>query len=229
MDQLLSLSRLAAAILTVISSLAPGATAAASNAPPLSPLLIDAKGQPITSKRQWLKQREALRKEWIAVLGDLAVRRPPLKTEMLNAEHLPDFTRQHVRYEIEPGTPWPSTSVTGQAYRVKAASVSSSVTGAIIWYLGPRITKSAFQGENHEVLALVAPRAFLLLAGNSADHDGSQVFIDAAKPVYELLGSEPALRFFNHGLGHRYPREARAVAENFLEANLENAGRVNTR
>ena len=90
-----------------------------------------------------------------------------------------------------------------------------------VWYLGPKIKSPGFQRENHEVLALIAPRAFLLLAGNSADHDGSKAFIEAVKPVYALFGAEQHLQFFNHGLGHRYPPEARAVAEEFLDLRLK--------
>jgi hypothetical protein len=90
-----------------------------------------------------------------------------------------------------------------------------------VWYLGQRIKDPGFQRENHEVLALITPRAFLLLAGNSADHDGSKAFIDAVKPIYELLDAEDRIRFYNHGLGHNYPPEARAVAEEFLDLHLQ--------
>jgi hypothetical protein len=71
------------------------------------------------------------------------------------------------------------------------------------------------------VLALIAPRAFLLLAGNSADNEQSGAFMDAVRPVYALFNSEKNLRFFNHGLGHRYPPEARTVAEEFLDLHLK--------
>ena len=57
--------------------------------------------------------------------------------------------------------------------------------------------------------------------GNSADGDRSGVFIEAAKPVYALFGAADKIRFFNHGLGHRYPPEARTVAEEFLGQHLK--------
>lgn len=85
------------------------------------------------------------------------------------------------------------------------------------WYLGGQINARGFQHENHEVLALVAPRAFLLLAGNSADGPDSEAFINAARPVYELFEAADAVQMFNHALGHRYPPEARSVAENFID------------
>ncbi len=89
------------------------------------------------------------------------------------------------------------------------------------WYLGTKISQPGFSHENHEVLALVAPRAFLLLAGDSADSDRSWAFIQAAKPVYELLGVPNNLGWLNHHQGHRYPPEGRAVAEAFLDQHLK--------
>jgi len=341
----------------MVLSFAFSAMAAPSNAPPqLSKLLEDADSRPITSKRQWLKQCEVLRKEWLKVLGDLPTRKVPLKTEILNTEHLPDFTRQHVRYQVEAGlftdgyllapkdskgkrpaivvfhptTPLQANGVAGLAAdypeekrqgvqlvkcgylvwcprnyifadgadwrgnaqrvlerhpnwtgmtrmvwdSIRAADFLESMPnvdrkrigclghslggkevlyamafderykagvsseGGIglrfsnwddVWYLGPEIKAPGFLRENHEVLALIAPRAFLLLAGNSADHDGSKAFIDAVKPLYALFGREQHLRFVNHGRGHNYPLEARTAAEEFLDQHLKNSGAANTR
>lgn len=90
-----------------------------------------------------------------------------------------------------------------------------------VWYLGPQITKPEFTRDNHEVLALVAPRAFLLLAGNSADNDKSWAFIEAVKPVYGLLKEPSNIGWLNHRLGHRYAPEARTVAEAFFDQHLK--------
>jgi dienelactone hydrolase len=90
-----------------------------------------------------------------------------------------------------------------------------------VWYLGPEIRKSGFARENHELIALIAPRPFLLLAGNSADSDKSWAFIEAVLPVYQLLGAPQNLAWFNHGLGHRYGGSARPVAEAFLDQHLK--------
>jgi dienelactone hydrolase len=89
-----------------------------------------------------------------------------------------------------------------------------------VWYLGPDIKQAGFAREHHELLALIAPRPFLLLAGNSADTDKSWAFIEAALPVYQLLGASQNLGWFNHGLGHRYGGSARPVAEAFLDRHL---------
>ena len=89
------------------------------------------------------------------------------------------------------------------------------------WYLGPQIRQPDFALENHQVLALIAPRAFLLLAGEAADGNRSWAFIAAAKPVYELLGATGNLGWNNHHFGHRYPPEARRLAEEFLDQYLK--------
>ncbi len=90
-----------------------------------------------------------------------------------------------------------------------------------IWYLGPKIREPGFALENHQVLALIAPRPFLLLAGDSADNDQSWGFIEAVLSVYRLLGAPENLGWLNHHLGHRYPPEARAAAEGFLDQHLK--------
>lgn len=92
---------------------------------------------------------------------------------------------------------------------------------AAAWYLGAKINQPGFKHENHEVLALVAPRAFLLLAGDSADNDRSWAFIQAVKPVYGLLGAPENIGWLNHHQGHRYSPEARAMAEAFLDRHLK--------
>ena len=75
------------------------------------------------------------------------------------------------------------------------------------WYLGDTIG-AAFRREHHELLALIAPRAFLLLGGNSADGDRSWPFIASALSVYRLFGKTPRLGLFNHKKGHSVPPEA---------------------
>ena len=84
------------------------------------------------------------------------------------------------------------------------------------WYLGETIRRDTFAREHHELLALVAPRPFLLLGGNSADGDRSWPFIEAALPVYKLHGGTPRVGLFNHKKGHSVPPEAeRRIAEWF--------------
>lgn len=89
------------------------------------------------------------------------------------------------------------------------------------WYLGPRVKQPDFAREHHELLALIAPRPFLLIGGGSADDDRSAAFVEAARPVYRLLGHERAIQFLNHRQGHAYPAEARQAAEKFLIEALQ--------
>lgn len=89
------------------------------------------------------------------------------------------------------------------------------------WYLGPQIKAAGFGREHHELLGLIAPRPFLLLAGDSADGDRSWQFIEAALPAYRWSGKPTNLAWFNHGSGHRYPSKAQRVAEAFLDRALK--------
>jgi len=75
--------------------------------------------------------------------------------------------------------------------------------------------------DHPQLLALIAPRAFLLMAGDAEDHDASRAFVEAVRPVYRLFGAEQNLGWFNHHAGHRYPPPARSMAEAFLDAQLK--------
>lgn len=88
------------------------------------------------------------------------------------------------------------------------------------WYLGREILEPTFGHEHHELLALVAPRPFLLLGGDSADGDRSWPFIEAALPVYRLYGGAPRLGLFNHRKGHTVPPEAEQRVYEWLDAYL---------
>lgn len=84
------------------------------------------------------------------------------------------------------------------------------------WYYGPQVKAPGFAHDHHELLALIAPRALLLIGGNSADTDADQAYVNAALPVFDLYGAKDHLAFFNHHLGHAYPPVAREKAEAFL-------------
>lgn len=82
------------------------------------------------------------------------------------------------------------------------------------WYLGAPINAPAFPREQHELVALAAPRPFLLVGGDSADGDRSWPFIEAALPAYRLYGATPRVGLLNHKGGHAVPPDAeRAIAE----------------
>jgi dienelactone hydrolase len=88
------------------------------------------------------------------------------------------------------------------------------------WYLGDEIRKPEFTREHHELLALCAPRPFLLLGGDSADGDRGWPFIEAALPVYQLYGTPPRLGQFNHKQGHAVPPEAEKRIYEWIETYL---------
>jgi dienelactone hydrolase len=90
--------------------------------------------------------------------------------------------------------------------RVKAAVFNEGGIGIdfsnwdATWYLDHDI--HAFGHDHHELLALTAPKPFLLIGGESADGEKSRMYVDAALPVYSLYGKKENLQFYNHGTGH---------------------------
>ena len=82
------------------------------------------------------------------------------------------------------------------------------------WYLGDIVKQGKFTHEHHELLALAAPRPFLLVGGDSADGAASWPWIEAALPVYRLYGSPPRLGLLDHKGGHAVPPD---VAPRLLE------------
>lgn len=84
------------------------------------------------------------------------------------------------------------------------------------WYLGPARERLGPRHEHHELIALAAPRPFLLVGGESADGDRSWPFIEAALPVYRLYDESPALGLLNHRKGHDVPQPAWERIEQWL-------------
>jgi Dienelactone hydrolase family len=86
------------------------------------------------------------------------------------------------------------------------------------WYLGKEI--NSFGHEHHELLALCAPKPFLLIGGDSADGSISNPYIDAVKPVYELYGKPQNIYLFNHGQGHMIAPEAEKLTYDWIAEHL---------
>lgn len=84
------------------------------------------------------------------------------------------------------------------------------------WYLGPDIRAPEFEHEHHGLLALVAPRAFLLIGGESADGAKSWPFIAEAKKVYDLVGAPSHVGLLTHSAGHSLPPIALQCAYGWL-------------
>jgi dienelactone hydrolase len=85
------------------------------------------------------------------------------------------------------------------------------------WYLTAKMKPFIPAMENHQVLALIAPRPFLIIGGDSADGDASWPFIKAVLPVYELLGAGDRIGLFNHKKKHSMPENARRLAYRWLD------------
>ena len=102
--------------------------------------------------------------------------------------------------------------------RIKAAVASEGGIGFrstnwnAPWYLGNGIREPGFPRNHHELLALIAPRPFLILAGEkgrgAADGDRSWPYLAAAQPVYRLTGVPVRLGLYNHRQGHAIPPKA---------------------
>lgn len=71
---------------------------------PLTPLLVDDNGQPISSIDGWKTRRKELREAWLEFLGPLPeAPAAGIELETVSEEQLDQFTRTLVRYEVEPG------------------------------------------------------------------------------------------------------------------------------
>jgi hypothetical protein len=103
--------------------------------------------------------------------------------------------------------------------RVKAAVFSEGGIGVDFsnwdapWYLGARPVGH----DHHELLALVAPRPFLLIGGDSADGARSWPFVANALEVYRMYGQPCRAGLFNHGQGHKIPPAAEGRAYEWLQ------------
>jgi dienelactone hydrolase len=76
------------------------------------------------------------------------------------------------------------------------------------WYLGDAIHRPGFPLDHGQLLALAAPRAFLLVGGNSADGDKSWPYIEAVLPVWKLNRAPEAIGLLKHRQGHTIPAVA---------------------
>ncbi|MBI1913857.1 MAG: dienelactone hydrolase family protein [Planctomycetes bacterium] len=85
------------------------------------------------------------------------------------------------------------------------------------WYLTAKMKEHIPAAEHHQVLALVAPRPFLVLGGGSADGPASWPFVKAALPVYELYGARDRIGLFDHKGKHSFPRDGRRIAYRWLD------------
>ena len=74
-----------------------------------------------------------------------------------------------------------------------------------VWYLGPQVKSPAFKRDHHELVALIAPRALLVIGGESADGARSWPYIEANLPLWELFGARDRIGLMRHTYGHSFP------------------------
>lgn len=80
----------------------------------------------------------------------------------------------------------------------------------VLSLLNPDQSRPGFEHDHHELLALAAPKPFLLIGGSLSEDQGgdsddkqSWGYINRAKEVYRLLGAEDRLSFVLTGDGHK--------------------------
>ncbi|MCZ2154674.1 MAG: dienelactone hydrolase family protein [Bryobacterales bacterium] len=81
--------------------------------------------------------------------------------------------------------------------------------GTVQSLLNPDVERPGFERNHHELLALAAPRPFLLIGGSQSEADGhdsddlaSWGYFNRAKEVYNLLGIGERLQFASTADGH---------------------------
>jgi predicted esterase len=84
-----------------------------------------------------------------------------------------------------------------------------------LWYLGRQIHAQGFALAHHQLLALHAPRSFLLIGGQY-DKPESWQYLREAQKVYRLYGRDAAVGMFDHSSGHQPTEESIRVAYRWL-------------
>lgn len=107
--------------------------------------------------------------------------------------------------------------------RVRAAVFSEGGVGLrhsnwdAVWYLGSRIPDAKSGRDHHELLALIAPRPFLIAGGGNADGEHTRPLVEAARPAWRVYDRADALVLLLHDRGHDFPEDIRERAYDWLE------------
>ena len=85
----------------------------------------------------------------------------------------------------------------------------------------------------HEIIALIAPRAFLDVSavndGNPLTQRQRALMLLKIADVYDLIGKPENFAFFIHGRGHSVPHESRELIYGFLDSHLKPEADTKTR
>lgn len=101
--------------------------------------------------------------------------------------------------------------------------------GTVQSLLNPDVKRPGFERDHHELLALAAPRPFLLIGGSlsedqggDSDDLGSWGYVNRAKEVYTLLGVPERLQYCSTNSGHHATGEQIDPAwKSFLQYYLQ--------
>lgn len=88
------------------------------------------------------------------------------------------------------------------------------------WYLGKQITHPNFTLAHHHLLALFAPKPFLIIGGE-ADRPASWQYLNEARKVYALYDKPENIGFFDHASGHRPTEESLHIAYTWLAEQFD--------
>jgi dienelactone hydrolase len=75
-----------------------------------------------------------------------------------------------------------------------------------------------------ELIGALAPRAFLAIAplhDDNFEHSGVDDCINAARPIYQLVGNEDNLAVVHPDCAHDFPESSRKIAYQFLDRHLK--------
>lgn len=99
------------------------------------------------------------------------------------------------------------------------------------WYIYFKpIREGLLRGEMppidfHEIISLIAPRAFMDLAGLNDGPTGTQrqrvLMLMKVMEIYELEGAPENFSFYIHGRGHSVAHESRSLMYGFMDAHLK--------
>lgn len=87
------------------------------------------------------------------------------------------------------------------------------------WYHGDRIREAGFDLAHHQLLALLAPRSFLLIVGDT-DRPESWQYLQEAQQVYDLYDRRDAVGCFYHATGHQPTDESIEASYRWLAEQL---------
>ena len=114
----------------------------------------------------------------------------------------------------------------GAAFEPRIKAIVSSEPGISLkfsnyqdfWYLGKTIENLPADADQHELIAQMSPRPFLLIAGESADGDKSWPFLAAAQQKYP---NKTRVGMINHRSGHSPTEASVQIAMEWLERWLQ--------